>query len=117
MVQKCPTCNSDLAGHQFAEVAAAVCEKKNVPALTKFFECARNREWVRLLEFREFKGDCDDLVANVIACSGGGAVIVLKSVFELYKPDELLLLEPITQDDVRVLKTLISADNWQTIKD
>jgi len=115
MVPKCPTCNSGLTGHQFAEVATAICGKENISELTTFFECVKQRKWARLRGFREFKGDRDDVVANVVACSGGGAVIVLKSVFELYAPDELLLLEAIGQDDIRVLKTLIDPSDWKTI--
>jgi hypothetical protein len=85
--------------------------------LTKFIEYARTRQWVKLREFHEFSGDRDDLVANVVACHGGGALLVGKSVFELYAADELLLLEAITQEDVPALRTLIDADRWQTIND
>jgi hypothetical protein len=69
----------------------------------------------RLRGFREFKGDRDAVVANVVAYGRGGAVIVLKSVSELYAPDELLLLEPIGRDDIRVLKTLVDTGDWQPI--
>lgn len=115
LVPRCPTCDSTLAGHQFAEVATAVCGRENISELTTFFECVKKREWARLRGFREFKGDRDAVVANVVACNKGGAVIVLKSVFELYAPDELLLLEPITQDDLRVIEVLIDEDAWLTI--
>src|SRR5471032_1715048 len=113
MVPKCPTCHSKLSGHQFAELATAVCENQDLNTLTKFIGYARARQWVELREFREFKGDRDDLVANVVACGRGGAPLVVKSVFELYAADELLVLEAITQEDVRVLRTLIDADRWQ----
>lgn len=89
--------------------------RENIGKLTRFFECVRKRDWGKLRDFREFKGDRDAVVANVVACNKGGAVIVLKSVFELYAPDELLILEPITLDDIRGIKMLIDSDAWQTI--
>ena len=115
MVPRCPTCDSGLAGHQLAEIATAICGKEYLTELTTFFECVKKREWARLRRFREFKGDRDAVVANVVACGRGGAVIVLKSVFELYAPDELLLLEPIGEDDILVLKTLVDTGDWQSI--
>jgi len=117
MVPKCPSCHSRLAGHQFVEVATAICGEEYLAELTIFFECARNRQWARLRGFRNFKGDRDAVVANGVACSEGGALIVLRSVAELYAADEVLLLEPITRDDIGVLKTLIAADEWQAISD
>jgi hypothetical protein len=76
IVPKCPTCCSKLSGHQLAELATAVCEKQNLDRLTKFIEYARTRQWVKLREFREFKGNRDDLVANVIACGGGARCLL-----------------------------------------
>ena len=117
MVPKCPSCQSGLAEHHFAEVATAICGEEYLAELTTFFECAKNRQWAKLRGFRSFKGDCDAVVANVVACDGGGALVVLRSVFELYAADEVLLLEPLTRDDIGVLKTLIGSDEWQAISD
>lgn len=112
MVPRCPGCNSTLTGHQFAELATTVCEKENLDRLTKFIEYARARQWLKLREFQEFKGDKDDLVANVIACGERGVLLVIKSVCELYAADELVILDTITQHDMVVLRALIDADCW-----
>jgi hypothetical protein len=115
MVVTCPACNAPLAGHRFAEIATIVCTKDNVAQLTTFFEYVKNRDWTRLREFQGFRGDRDDAVVYAIACSkGGGAIIVWKSVFELYAPNELLLLEPVTQDDINTLTKLVDPASWQT---
>jgi hypothetical protein len=97
--------------------SATIQKLMRMVGLTKFIEFARTRQCVKLREFHEFSGDRDDLVANVVACPGGGALLMGKSVFELYAADEFLLLEAITQEDVRVLNTLIDADHWHTVND
>jgi hypothetical protein len=117
IVLRCPTCNAPLTGHEFIEVATTICAKEKVARLTAFFELVKNRKWADLREFQEFRGGCDNAVVYAIACSSskGGAVLVLKDMFELYAPDELLLMESTTHDDVSVLKTLVRPDDWQTI--
>ncbi len=117
MVPKCPACDSKLIGHQFAELATTVCERENLDRLTRFIEHARTQQWVELREFKEFKGDNDDLVAHVIACGERGVLVVIKSVFELYAADELVMLDTITQNHMGVLRALIDADCWHPIND
>ena len=115
MVRQCPVCMSNLEGHRFAQFATVICAKEDMSPLTAFFECVKKREWIGLRRFQGFKGDRDDVVAYVIACGPGGCIAVVKSVFDLYAPDELLLLESISQEDVGVIRTFLPAEDWEAL--
>jgi hypothetical protein len=117
MVPKCSACNSAISGRRFAEIGTAVFTKENVDGWTEFLEHAGGRQWADLRRFQEFKGDRDDLVAIVLACDEGGSLIMVRSVFELFSADELVVLNAITPNDIGTLRTLIASDHWHRIDD
>lgn len=116
LVPKCSVCRAGLSGHRLYQLASTVVGDELTPRMTEFLGHAKGHEWSQLAEFREWKGDRDNLVAYVIAGPHrGGMVIVTRDPFELYAPDELLLEEPLTAEELDAISGLVPSAGWQDV--
>jgi hypothetical protein len=101
LLPTCPICQRYTEGHSFAQVASAIVSDSRKSILTNLFRAARQHEWDRLLEFKEWDVESDNLVVYIISGDHpDGIVVVVKNVFELYAKDDIFLLEPITAADI-----------------
>jgi hypothetical protein len=116
LVSECAICTLELEGHRYAELATTVIDQLLKGRITEFLSHARRHEWNKLVEFKDFRGDRDDLVAFALTGShSGGMVIVIHDPFELYEGPQILVKETLTAEDVAAISSLLPLSAWKQL--
>jgi hypothetical protein len=116
LLPKCNACTVAMNLHQFAIIGTTVVGEQDKPRVAQFFGRIKRHEWNDLIQFKDWQSDRDNLVAYLIACPGGGGMVVaVRSPFELYDRDEVLLLVTLTPEEQSVLSQLVPAEDWQRL--
>jgi hypothetical protein len=114
LMPTCPVCNEAVDCHQFALMATTVIGDQEKPRTLQFFNHIKRHEWKELTQFKDWQATRDDLLAYSIACpGGGGAVVAIRSPFELYESDELFLQQVLTPEEQTAIFSLVPAGEWQ----
>jgi len=117
MLGRCPACASDFHGHYYALFAVAIARKKDVPTLTEFVNHAEVHNWKALREFKKFDGSSNNLLAFMIRCFSGGALVLVRSPFELFENDEVLMIDPIEDGAFAEVVALVPATEWHPFEE
>ena len=113
----CPICKRELSGHSYSLLASEVVDRKSgQESLITFFESLKNRDWKRLLKAGNWEGLSDNVELYGIVCGGAVVLVVIRSPFELYDDDEILLVETVAEEDSRLLLGLAKDKTWKTLK-
>lgn len=116
MLPTCQVCGESTEGHSFSQVASTVIGEGRQPVLTQFFSVVKHHRWSELGNFREWRGDSDNLVAYVIKGDhSNGIVVVIKDVFELYAQNEVVILEVLSATEMERIASYLSVE-WHTIQ-
>ena len=114
LVARCPVCDSDLAGHRFAQVASTVASQDNKQRVEELFGHVRRHSWNALSEYKDFRGDQNAaLVYVVIGPHKAGVVFLIRDPFELYESQELCVQEQFGAEEAAELAVLAPPEKWQ----
>ena len=115
LLPSCPVCKQNIKGHFFAQVASTIANDSHKPVLTRIFSAVRQHEWDLLTEFKEWDALADNLVVYAIRGHHADAtLLVIKSVFELYASNDLILLERITDAELAAISSQTTLE-WQKV--
>lgn len=118
LLGNCAHCGSGVAGHDLALLASApIDEKTDQETLLRLFEATKEHRWAHLLEFKEWRGACDDLEVHALRCSDGRlTVFILRSYFELSKGgDDLLYREELAEEEAGRLTAAFPSIEWRRL--
>ena len=69
--------------------------RKTCPPSPGFVNHAKSKNWQALREFKEFNPTANNLIAFVIRCSLAGTLVLVRSPFETFDSDEVLMIDAI----------------------
>jgi len=113
LLQNCPVCEKNHKGHSFAQVASTIVNDPHKPIMASLLGSVKQHEWGRLVQFKEWNAQADNLVVYVIKGDHqDGTILVIKSVFELYASNDLILVERVTDAEIAAISSYLLLE-WQ----
>lgn len=116
LLGKCFICDKELSGHHFAEIATTFISDENRPRVLALYDHVKKHEWNALSKFNDFQADLD--AAIVYAIRGphpGGLVVLTRDPKELWAAPEIFLEEPVRDDEICVLSSLVESSRWEQL--
>jgi hypothetical protein len=116
LMPTCPMCKRETDHHRFVLIATTIIGEQEKHRVTELISHVRMHHWDALCSFKEWKADRDNAV--VYAISGphdGGVVILIRSRYELYAPDEVFVQEMVTADELAAISGLVPPSDWQPL--
>jgi len=107
------SCNAELSGHRYVQIATTVANEENKSRFQDLFQLVRRHDWKLLSKYKDFRADQNDvLVYAITGPHRDGMVAVIFTPFELYAPSELYLQEKLPAEELADIAELTS-NSWQ----
>jgi hypothetical protein len=114
MLQRCPVCREDFAGHFYAHFAVTVLGEDRRGRVREFFDACEDRDWEGVRQFQEFDPRRDAVVAYAVRCRAGRiALAIERSPFEGYEADRLIACDVLEEESGQELNGLIAENDWR----
>lgn len=117
MLGSCPVCNQNFTSHLYTRFAITIFTRERQHRIAEFLKALREHRWRDVMEFNEFDGMEDALVAHALRCGGRQIVwLVIREPYELGDSPTLVEQEILNLENSREIESLISQDSWVSLE-
>jgi hypothetical protein len=112
----CVLCGEALTGHDIAELASVITSDPGPNRLITVDSLVRDRDWAAVAQFREWRGDADEVVYSAIRCPWSYQLCIarLESFTSMDLDDRVTNRDLLSDEESALLSSQVQLE-WRTL--